>query len=112
MIVEVKTLWITIDSLGKLFGNEGMWFANRLRSFCGEGVQCERIVIPVVATIGIEDRFAAYIGFPEPKYLKMEHLAYSSQGKHTFDGCKRFGNKISAILAKDLFPQLKDREYR
>ncbi len=106
------TVWVTISVLHVLLP-EGPWFAKQLEKACDPTKFWPGIVVPIVAACGRNDDFGAYIGLPKPAYLTLDYLhGYASEAKHTSEGCKKAGDKIPEILARQLFPELAELVYR
>ena len=110
--LRIKTIWITISVL-PLFMPEGAWFARQLKKICNVEKFSSDIVVPIVATRGYNNDFAAYIGFPKPEFLSEKYFRdYAHDEKHTIEGCKRVGDKIPETLARQLFPEFAEFVYR
>jgi len=113
MCDTTHTCWCTIDELYQRHGNEGGYWAKGLEGLIRDDIYSPEIGVPIVAVVGYNKDFAAYIGFPRPEFLTPDFLRhYGNQAKHTHEGCAKHGDKISEALARSLFPQLEELTYR
>jgi hypothetical protein len=73
--------------------------------------------VPIVAITGHVNDFAVYIGWPDvnqltPEAQQVVDYAYYAKTRCSFDGAKRYGDKISEREARALFPDLAALSYR
>lgn len=87
-----------------------------LKQFMSEDVITDKALVWLVAKEGQNNDFAVYIGNPDIEYIKPEfksdYIGFVFIQRTTLAGTLAYGSKVSESLARILFPEFGELEYR